>query len=301
MIGSRILYWLVIKPVSMLPYPLLYALSDFFYIVLYYFVGYRKKVVLQNLKFCFPEKDDREIELMMKRFYRHFCDLVLESLKNFSVTNEVAQSRIEQHGTEILNQLGDEGKSIILAGGHYCNWELWAVASPPHFKHRLMGIYKKLNNVYFDQKMRESRGKFGLELVSTKDAGLFFKENINSVTISVFAVDQSPSNPNKAIWINFFGRETAALFGTEKYATEYDYPVVWAHLRKKKRGYYTVTYELVTKTPRELAKGELTQRLHNILEQDILEAPEYWLWSHKRWKHKKPDDAQSFITPTPQQ
>jgi Kdo2-lipid IVA lauroyltransferase/acyltransferase len=291
MIGSRLLFWLVIKPVSLLPYPLLYALSDFFYFILYYLVGYRKAVSRQNIKFCFPEKTEQEIDEMLKKFYRHFCDLVLESLKNFSITKEMAQHRMEQHGTEILNQLYDQGRSVILAGGHYGNWELWATATPPHFKHRLMGIYKRLNNAYFDQKMRESRGKFGLELVSTKDTGQFFKDNTNSLTVSVFAVDQSPSNPKKAIWIKFFGRETAALFGSEKYAVECDNAVVWAHIRKTKRGFYTVTYELVTTAPRTMAKGELTQKLHDILEKDIREAPEYWLWSHKRWKHQRPADA----------
>jgi KDO2-lipid IV(A) lauroyltransferase len=290
MIGSRILYWLVIKPLSLLPYPMLYAFSDFFYIVFFYLIGYRKKVVYQNLRGCFPEKSEQEIRTLQKKFYRHFCDLVLESLKNFSISNETAQERMQQFGTDIINRCYEQGRSVIIAGGHYGNWELWAVASPPHFKHRLMGIYKKLSNRYFDEKMRESRGKFGLELVSTKETGEYFAENANSLTASVFAVDQSPSNPKKAFWIQFFGRETAALFGTEKYAREYNYPVVWGHIKKIKRGYYSITYEMIAENPRELAHGELTQKLHQVLEKDILTAPEYWLWSHKRWKHSRPKE-----------
>lgn len=288
MIFSRLIFWLVIKPISLLPYGALYIFSDFFFLILFHLVGYRKKVVKANLRGCFPQKSEQEITQLAKKFYRHFCDLVLESLKNFSITHEQAQERMTQEGLEVFEKLYQEGRSVILTGGHYCNWELWAVSTPPHFKHRLMGIYKRLSNKYFDEKMRTSRGKFGLELVSTKETGDFFKENINDLTVSVFAIDQSPSNPKKAMWITFFGRETAALFGAEKYAKDYDYPVVYAHLSKKSRGNYHVRYELVTETPNATEYGEITHKLHEILESDIRKAPEYWLWSHKRWKHKRP-------------
>jgi|688.fasta_scaffold67893_4 KDO2-lipid IV(A) lauroyltransferase len=290
MTGSRLLFWLVIKPVSLLPYPLLYKLSDFFYVIFYYLIGYRKKVVYQNLNLCFPDKSKAEIISLQKKFYRHFCDLVLESLKNFSITNEQAQERMEQINVDAINQYFDKGRSVIIAGGHYGNWELWAVATPLHLRHRMIGIYKKLKNEYFDQKMRKSRGKFGLELVETKETGAFLDENKNSLIASVFAIDQSPSNPKKAVWIDFLGQETAALFGTEKYSREHNFAVVWGHIRKKKRGYYSITYELITDNTATLAHGELTQKLHRILEQDILVAPEFWLWSHKRWKHKRPEE-----------
>ncbi len=290
MIGSRLLFWLVIKPISLLPYPALYALSDFFYIVFYYLVRYRKKVVNENLRRCFPEKSESEITALQKKFYRHFCDLVLESLKNFSITREQAEERMEQINIEAVNQFYGQGRSVIIAGGHLGNWELWAVATPPHIRHRMIGIYKALNNKYFDHKMRVSRGKFGLELVETKATGAFLTENSNSLIASVFAIDQSPSNPKKGVWVDFFGIPTVALFGTEKYSRDHNFPVVWGHLEKKKRGYYTITYKVVTEHPREMAQTELTQLLHNILEKDILKSPEYWLWSHKRWKHKRPEE-----------
>lgn len=287
---STLLYGLVIKPISLLPYRALYVLSDFFYWVLYRIVGYRKKVVRENLRLSFPEKKQSELLEIEKAFYRHFCDLVIESLKNFSASEQQLACRFEHRNTEVLDRLHAAGKSAILAGGHYGNWEMWALSAPPHFKHRLMAIYKRLSNRYFDQKMRATRGRFGLELVSTQETGAWLKENQSDLFTAVFAIDQSPSNPRKAHWTTFLGRETACLFGAEKYAMEYDLPIVFGHLRKISRGKYAIDYELVTDTPRLYAHGELTNQMQRMLEADIRSEPRYWLWSHKRWKHKRPVD-----------
>jgi KDO2-lipid IV(A) lauroyltransferase len=287
---SATLYWLVLKPISLLPYRLLYAVSDVFFVIFYHLIGYRKKVVRGNLTRSFPEKSSSEIRAIEKDFYKHFCDVVLESLKNFSVRDHQLATRFDHHNTAVLDALHSEGRSAILAGGHYANWEMWALSAPAHFKHRLMAIYKRLSNAYFDQKMRETRGKFGLELVSTKDTGEWLKANQNNLTFSVFAIDQSPSNPRKAYWLEFLGQETACLFGTEKYAREYNLAVVFGHLKKVGRGKYAIEYELVTRDPNSMAHGELTIRLQALLEADIRHEPRYWLWSHKRWKHKRPTD-----------
>ncbi len=287
---SAVLYTLIIKPISLLPYRALYVLSDFFYLVFYYGVGYRKKVVRGNLKRSFPEKSDGEIRSIEKAFYRHFCDLVLESLKNFSASESDLAARFEHRNTEVLDTLHAEGRSAILAGGHYANWEMWALSAPPHFKHRLMAIYKRLSNPYFDQKMRSTRGKFGLELVSTKETGEWLHKHKDQLHFSVFAIDQSPSNPRKAYWIDFLGQETACLFGAEKYAKEFNLAVVFGHLRKISRGNYAIDYELITASPRDFEQGKLTEEMSRLLEADIRQEPRYWLWSHKRWKHKRPTD-----------
>ena len=287
---SGLLYWLVIKPISLLPYPVLYAFSDFFYVILYHLVGYRKKVVRGNLMQSFPQKTRLERTTIEKAFYRHFCDLVLESLKNFSIGENDIRKRFTHRGTEILDRLHSQGKSAILVGGHYGNWELWAVSAPPHFRHKLMAIYKRLSNPFFDKKMRQTRGRFGLELVSTRETATWLKEHQAELFMSVFAIDQSPSNPHKAHWIDFMGQETAALFGTEKYAKEFNLPIVFGHLRKDSRGMYSIDYELFTENPRDFPHGELTQQLNKILETDIQKDPRYWLWTHKRWKHRRPTD-----------
>ena len=287
---SALLYWLVLKPISLLPYRALYILSDALFLVFYYVVGYRRKVVRANLTRSFPEKSIDEIISIEKDFYRHFCDLVLESLKNFSADANELDARYEHRNTAVLDRLHAEGRSAILAGGHYGNWEMWALSAPAHFKHKLMAIYKRLANRYFDEKMRSTRGKFGLELVSTKETADWLVENRNNLFVSVFAIDQSPSNPHKAHWITFLGQETACLFGAEKYAKEFNLAIVFGHLRKISRGKYAIDYELLTTDPQSFEHGKLTEKMSTLLESDIRQEPRYWLWTHKRWKHKRPTD-----------
>jgi KDO2-lipid IV(A) lauroyltransferase len=287
---SAILYYGVIKPISVLPYRGLYLLSDVVYLILYRIIGYRRKVVSSNLKRSFPDKSRAELLDIERAFYRHFCDLILESLKNFSVSESSLRERFSHRGAEVFEQLHREGKRVILAGGHYANWEMWALSAPPHFPQRLMAIYKRLSNEYFDQKMRETRGKFGLELVATRDTGNWLERHKEEQFVSVFAIDQSPSNPRKALWIDFLGQDTAALFGSEKYAKAYDMAVVFGHLRKEGRGQYAIDYELITTDPNAFGHGDLTRLLHSKLEADIRLEPRFWLWSHKRWKHKRPED-----------
>jgi len=287
---SAALYWLVLKPISLLPYRGLYILSDIFFFVFYRLIGYRKKVVRGNLTRSFPEKSPAEIVEIEKDFYRHFCDLVLESLKNFSARPEQLAARFEHRNTEVLDRLHAEGRSAILAGGHYGNWEMWALSAPVHFRHRLMAIYKRLSNSYFDEKMRSTRGKFGLELVSTKSTGDWLKAHQTNLFVSVFAIDQSPSNPRKAYWTTFLDQETACLFGAEKYAKEFNLAIVFGHLSKVSRGKYAIDYELVTADPCAYEHGKLTEELTRLLEIDIRREPRYWLWTHKRWKHKRPTD-----------
>lgn len=286
MLGSALLYYLIILPLSLLPHFLLYRLSDFFFVLLYYVVGYRKKVVRENLRYAFPGKSESERRTIERKFYRHLCDLIIESLKNFSISAASAEKRMNQHGCEAMDAYAAIGQRVIIAGGHYANWELWAVATGPVLRHKVVGIYKPLSNRFFDQKMRESRGKYGLELLSTKDTADYFRKQSNRADAVVFAFDQSPSNPHKAIWVSFMGRETAALYGTEKYATEHQLPVFFGKISKVRRGYYKAEYLPVDMAPHLRKKGELTQQLHDMLEQQIIEQPELWLWSHRKWKHR---------------
>jgi Kdo2-lipid IVA lauroyltransferase/acyltransferase len=291
--GSWLLYWLVIKPISVLPYFILYRVSDLFFLVLWYVIPYRKKVVLGNLARVFPEKSESERRTIARKFYRHFADLVIESLKNFSISRENANERMVQHNTELLNKYAAQGRSIVICGGHCGNWELWAMAAPLRLNHILLGIYKRLSNPYFDQKMRESRSRYGIVLVPTIETGNYLRTHPDEVNALIIAIDQSPANPHKALWIDWFGQDTAVYFGAEKYATDFDRPIVFGSIRKVKRGYYEVTYHLVTDTPKALPKEFITRKLFDILEADIRRDPELWLWTHKRWKHKRP----AVITP----
>jgi len=242
---SKLIYYLVILPISNLPYRLLYLLSDFLFFVLHYIIPYRKKVVIQNMALSFPEKSEKEIRKLCKEFYKHFADIVVESLKNFSISEEDARERMVNVNPEVMDKLFDQGRNVSLCGGHFNNWELWAVASGMQLKHPLVGIYKKLSDPYFDKKMRESRSKFGMMMVPTKEVAVKMKELENEIVATVYGFDQSPSNAKKGYWLNFLGRETCSFFGPEKNAVKYNTPVVYGTCTKVKRGYYEVRYELL--------------------------------------------------------
>lgn len=285
---NALLYYLVIIPISLLPFPLLYALSNGLYILFYYMLGYRKKVVLQNIRNSFPDKTEKEHIEICKKFYRHFCDLVVESLKTFTISEKEVLKRVICTNPEVIDKYFDQKRSVIIAGGHYNNWELFAVAVDALIKHKTVGIYKPLSNKYFDGKMRGTRSKYGLEMISTKEVKPFFDKHINVLTATIFGTDQSPSNPNNAYWMKFLNQDTGVLFGAEKFAKEYNYPVVYGRLNKLKRGHYSLDFTDVTDTPTETAYGQITEKMTLLLEKDIEAIPQYWLWTHRRWKHKRP-------------
>lgn len=288
---NRLLYYLVIKPISLMPAFLLYRVSDFIFVLFYYLIGYRKKVVLDNIRRSFPENSEKENRSIMRRFYRHFCDLLVESLMIFSISSDAATRRMRFRNPELLEKHFREGKTVIIAGGHYNNWELFAVAVDQSLKHHTIALYKPLKNLFWDQKMRISRGKFGLEMVSIKKVKeLFQRLDPAHPAAVVFATDQSPSNPDRAFWTRFLNQDTAVLFGTEKFANEFDCPVYFCTLNKLKRGYYEGVFQLVTDSPKSLPYGRLTEMHTAMLEADIRQHPEYWLWSHKRWKHRRKQD-----------
>lgn len=286
---NALLYYLVIIPISLLPFPLLYALSDGIYVLFYYMLGYRKKVVLQNIRNSFPDKTEKENIEICKKFYRHFCDLVVESLKTFTISEKEVLKRVIFTNPEVIDKYFDQKRSVIIAGGHYNNWELFAVAVDALIKHKTVGIYKPLSNKYFDGKMRGTRSKYGLEMISTKEVKPFFDKHINVLTATIFGTDQSPSNPNNAYWMKFLNQDTGVLFGAEKFAKEYNYPVVYGRINKLKRGHYSLDFTDVTETPTETAYGEITEKITLLLEKDIEAIPQYWLWTHRRWKHKRPE------------
>jgi KDO2-lipid IV(A) lauroyltransferase len=269
----------------------LYRVSDLMFVLFYHVVGYRKKVVRDNIEKSFPEKSQLEVKQIMRGFYRHFCDLIVESLMIFRISSYKAMSRMKFRNPELLDKHFAEGRHVIIAGGHYNNWELFAVAVDQSLKHDVYALYKPLNNLFFDEKMRTSRGKFGLRMYSIKKVKELF-DNLQSQSPAavVFATDQSPSNPQRAYWTRFLGRDTAVLFGAEKFANDYDCPVYFCTLHKIKRGYYEGEFKLVTDNPQGLAYGQLTEMHCALLEADIREKPEYWLWSHRRWKHKRPEE-----------
>jgi KDO2-lipid IV(A) lauroyltransferase len=283
---TRILYYILIVPISILPYPILYFISDILYVTLYRVIGYRKEIVLTNLKNSFPNKNNEELKIIAHKFYHHFCDIIMESLKGFTISEKQLRKRLIIKNPNFSNIFADKGKSIIFVGGHYNNWEMCAQAFSMYSNHQCMAIYKPLSNVFFNSKIKKSRSRFGLELISmqqTKDS--FIKAS--DPRAIVFGSDQNPSNPKRAHWVKFLNQDTAVLFGLEKYSKEFDWPVVFVSISKVKRGYYEAEYSLITDKPNEQPHGKITEDFTIRLEKDIINQPQYWLWTHKRWKHKK--------------
>lgn len=289
-IVNYIIYYCLIIPVSLLPFPLLYGLSDFLFFLFYYVLGYRKKIVTGNIKRSFPEKSEKEQLQIARKFYRHFCDLILESIKTFTISEKEVAKRVVCKNPEAINKYYDQNRSVIIAGGHYNNWEIFAVGVDALIKHKAVGIYKPLSNKFFDEKIRGTRGKYGLYMISTKIVKRVFDEEVNNLISTIFAIDQSPSNSNNCYWMEFLNQETGVLFGVEKYAKEYNFPVVYGRINKEKRGHYSFEFFPVFDNPRETEYGKITEKVTKMLAEDIQAIPEYWLWTHRRWKHKKPEN-----------
>ncbi len=284
---SAIFFYLIILPISWLPFPILYGVSDFTFVLLYYVFPYRKKIVLQNLRNSFPEKSEEERKKICRKFYHHFCDLIYESLKIFSASEQSILKRVELANPELLEAYYKQGKSLVLATGHYANWEWPAVTLPFHSSHTGTGIYQKLSSKFFDFKLRQTRARFGMKLMSTREVAIFFEEHTNELCTYGFINDQSPSDPKKGHWMKFLNQDTCIFLGVEKYAVKYDYPVLYGMITKLKRGHYRIEYKLVSDQPSTSHPFEITEACARLNEQLILAQPEYWLWTHRRWKHSK--------------
>jgi KDO2-lipid IV(A) lauroyltransferase len=287
---SQLLYYLIIKPLSLLPFWVLYRISDLAFVVMYHGIGYRKKVVFQNLRNSFPDKSEGEIKQIARKFYRHLTDIIIESVKLFSISEEQAVKRMKVLNPEVMDAYADKNQSVILVGGHYNSWEMLAVGLDSQVKHQTVGLYSKLTNAFFNKVMLSSRSKYGIQMVTTKNAARFFSDESANNTATLFGADQSPTHNKNVIWTTFLNQETAVAFGTERYSKKYNYPVLYGIINKVKRGHYTFEVEVVTDNPQDEDHGFISIEHTKRLEQQIIQEPAYWLWTHKRWKRKRNED-----------
>ncbi len=286
---SKLLYYLIIKPLSLLPLPVLYQLSNVVYWILYKLIGYRKKVVFSNLRNSFPDKSEKEIKAIADKFYSHLCDIVVESISIFSISEKEVIKRCKIINPEVADAYFEKGQSVIIAAGHYVTYEYAAVSLGAQMKHSAYGLMTTLTDKFLNKKMVDSRSAFGTGMIVPKYTREFYEENKDKLTAVAFIGDQSPgSNKGKYYWTTFLNQETPVMLGTEKYAKLYDLPVLFYKQRRVKRGYYTAEFIPLFDNPRETAEFEITEAHTRMVESMILEQPEYWLWSHKRWKHSKP-------------
>ncbi|MBC7554584.1 MAG: lysophospholipid acyltransferase family protein [Taibaiella sp.] len=273
-----------------LPFPVLYGVAFIVYLLLYYIVGYRKKVVLVNLRNAFPEKTNKEINAICKKYYRYLCDLFLETFKTLSFTKEemLHHCYFNRQAKELFDRYAAENKSVILVLGHFGNWEWAGNTFSIVCNQQLYVIYHPIGNQFFDEMMYNMRTKFGTKLIAMKNT---FREMLaakKDVTITAFIADQTPSSVN-AYWTTFLNQDTPVFWGTEVISRKLDRPVVYITVKKIKRGYYELCAEVLHEHPAQTGEGVISELHTKRLEQDIIAQPETWLWSHRRWKHKKPE------------
>ncbi len=281
------MYYLIYIPlylISLLPLRVLYFLGDGVYGIMYYIIGYRKKVVRDNLLIAFPEKTAEERKKIEQAFYHNFVDTFIETLKFLSWDLAAIEKRFTADLSGIEKAYAC-GKNINLVGMHNFNWEYanwWLVAN---LKLPWLGIYMPVGNKSFDRIIRNMRGKYGTILLPATDFKTHYLKYASTLHVLGSAADQSPGNLSSVYWVQFFGRPTAFVTGVEKGARINNSAVVFAHFYNVKRGYYHIDTEFITAEPNSLPEGELTRLYVHYCEKCIRKIPANYLWSHRKWKH----------------
>ncbi len=277
------LLWLV----SRLPFRILYILSDGVFILIYYLIGYRKKVVRSNLGLVFPEKEPKERLAIEKTFYKHMCDMFLEMIKTMGISNRQLQKRFVFSNLEVLHQLEANHQSVMLMFPHYASWE-WVIALDAHIASKGYAIYQKIGNKYFDKLVRDIRQKFGTTLIRTVDTREIVASNKKKGNLSMYGIlsDQSPMPKKAQLWTPFMGITVPVHTGAEQLCRKLDLPAVYLKVSKVKRGHYHGSFELITVNPKKLPEFELSKAFLKKVENAINEEPSYYFWTHKRWKHR---------------
>jgi len=275
---------------SILPFPVFYLFSDLVCFLLWRVIGYRRKVVMQNLRNAFPEKSEADLKTLEHTFYKYLCDLFLETFKTLTIGKAAMLKRcvITPEAGALLDKYHAEGRHVILVMGHFGNWEWAGNTFSLTRKHQLYVIYHPLANRHYNRLVVNMRMRFGTKLIAMKEtAKEMLRLQSGPPTATAFIADQTPP-PDRAYWMQFMNQDTPVFLGTEKFAQKLDYPVIYVSVKRRRRGYYAIDAELLFDHPKNTAPGEITESHTKRLEQDIRTQPEIWLWSHRRWKHKRP-------------
>ena len=277
----------IIWILSRLPMRILYIKSDFFYFLIYYVFRYRKQVVLDNLKLAFPEKPEVELLRIRKKFFKHLMDLMVESVKAFSISEKEILKRYTYSNPELVNKYAAEGRSIALMGAHQSNWE-WSISLPKVLDIDMYGAYTKLNNTYYEKVVRDSREKFGVIGYKTSEMvrGMQKRFSAKQQGAYILLSDQSPQLHKTYYWRAFFDIKVPIHTGAEMLSKRFDLVVINYVTKRVKRGYYTTEFQLITDTPKEFKDYQITDLYTELTEKNIREQPEFYLWSHKRFKHR---------------
>jgi Kdo2-lipid IVA lauroyltransferase/acyltransferase len=288
---QAIVYYLslpILYGVSVLPMRVLYVLSDALFVLIYHVIGYRRKVVRANLALAFPAQTPAERRQIERDFFRWLLDLMVETLKLLTISRSELMRRCPIPDVSAFHAIQAKGLSTVSVMGHYGNWEWAALSMRLHLPtYPLRPIYKRLENPRFDRLVLAIRTRFGGSLIEMQSVYKALLSEKETPSIIAFLADQTP-HPEFAHWLTFLHQDTAVFPGTEKIAKKFDWPVVFTGVKRVRRGYYRVDFELLTDTPREFDEGALSQAFTTRLEQDIRRSPSTWLWSHRRWKYTRP-------------
>ena len=272
---------------SRLPMRVLFAMSDLVYYVVYYLIGYRKKVVRNNLRLSFPNKDPDELKKIEKRTFRHFVDVFFEMIKSFSISEKEIARRLSITNPELLDPYYAKGQSVIFLSGHYANWEWVSFIVEKSLNYHMSVVYKKLKNKYFDRLMKKTRKKFGVQFIETRE---FYPEILRNKKKGIvqaygFLSDQSPKKKAIKHWEHFMGIEVPVVIGPETIAKKMNFPVFYFQTEQVKRGVYRSTFILLEDQPADAEPFAITQRYLKALENQIRNRPPFYFWTHKRFKH----------------
>jgi len=284
---TYLLLYPILWLISMLPFKLLYILSDGLYYFIYYIIGYRKKTVIDNLNLVFPNKTSIEIKSISKKFYHHLCDMIVESIKSMTISETEMCKRFAFSNLEILKKLEDQQRSIILMCAHYGSWE-WIFILQRHVNHKGYAVYKRLANKYFDKLIKRIRARYNSYLITTKETipVLQSAKEKGELTINGFVSDQSPKHDKAYHWKEFMNIKVPIHTGAEMIGKKLDMSIVFFGVKKIKRGHYMTTFKTLAQNPKNFKDYEITDAFLKLVEAQIYDAPEYYLWTHKRWKHK---------------
>jgi KDO2-lipid IV(A) lauroyltransferase len=270
--------------ISLLPFFILYGIADFIFVILYYITGYRKEVVMKNLKESFPEKSPAELKTIARKFYRNFVDNWIETIKLLSISKKALNKRVSAN-IDVFHLLYKEGKSVQLNLGHFFNWEIMALYTGINQPYTFLSVYLPQANKIINRFFISLRSRWGNPQLSSTEMARAIIPWRNKQYLLLLAADQSPAHPAAGYWINFMHQPTPFLKGPEKFARIQNIPVVMMTTTKLKRGHYHFEYFLLSDNPKKLPEGELMRQYVDHMEENIRLQPEIYLWSHRRWKH----------------
>jgi len=278
------------KLISFLPLWVLYIFSDIIYLLGYHVFQYRQKVIFENLKFAFPEKSEKERRKIAKKFFRNLTDSFAETIKMYSISKEELSRRVKIQNYQIIPEAIQNGEVIIGLTGHFFNWELHLQHVMANVSNKLDVVYTEVKSPFFEKLMLTIRTRFGGNMVEKDAFQRDYLRKRNQPRCIVLAADQRPNNREIRYWTNFMNRETAFFEGAEKLTKRFNHPVFYSHISKPKRGHYEFHYQIMGTPPYTgTAEHSITDEFIRLLEENIKQHPELYLWSHNRWKWKKTD------------